>query len=143
MARDTDGLEIPIPLRLYRSELTPRSLTTTPFKVDEGYSDDTRSQADKELSRTPSDDVMSIPEWVLAHNEAERAGKSPLAPSRVPPVRLVLNHQHSLTGHSCLLRDRVQPSTYITHFDRRFSGGAINPAVAHGPRSQAPAGNHL
>ncbi|KAJ0424430.1 WD40-repeat-containing domain protein [Aspergillus carlsbadensis] len=73
MARDKDGLEISIPLRLYRSDLTIPSLSTAPFRVDEGYSDDTRSQADKELSRTPSDDVMSIPEWVLAHNEVERA----------------------------------------------------------------------
>ncbi|KAL3443048.1 WD40-repeat-containing domain protein [Aspergillus insuetus] len=73
MARDKDGLEISIPLRLYRSGLTTPSLSTAPFKVDEGYSDDTRSQADKELSRTPSDDVMSIPDWVLAHNEVERA----------------------------------------------------------------------
>jgi F-box and WD-40 domain protein 1/11 len=75
MARDKDGLEISIPLRLYRSDLTTPSLSTAPFKVDEGYSDDTRSQADKELSCTPSDDVMSIPDWVLAHNEVERAGK--------------------------------------------------------------------
>ncbi|KAL2819445.1 WD40-repeat-containing domain protein [Aspergillus granulosus] len=73
MARDADGLETSIPLRLYRSDLAAPSLPTAPFKVDEGYSDDTRSQADKELSRTPSDDVMSIPEWVLAHNEVERA----------------------------------------------------------------------
>ncbi|KAL3457589.1 WD40-repeat-containing domain protein [Aspergillus heterothallicus] len=73
MARDTNELEISIPLRLYRSDLTAPPLSTAPFKVDEGYSDDTRSQVDKELSRTPSDDVMSIPAWVLAHNEAERA----------------------------------------------------------------------
>ncbi|CEN59479.1 Putative F-box and WD domain protein [Aspergillus calidoustus] len=73
MARDKDGLEISIPLRLYRSDLTTPSLSTAPFRLDEGYSDDSRSQADKELSRTPSDDVMSIPEWVLAHNEVERA----------------------------------------------------------------------
>jgi F-box and WD-40 domain protein 1/11 len=42
------------------------------FKLDEGYSDDTRSQPDKDLV---SDNVMSLPEWVLAQSEADRAGK--------------------------------------------------------------------
>lgn len=74
MARDTDASDAPIPLRLFPSDLTARSLSA-PFKVDEGYADDTRSQADKELLRIPSDDVMSIPDWVLAHSETERAGK--------------------------------------------------------------------
>ncbi|KAL4742562.1 WD40-repeat-containing domain protein [Aspergillus similis] len=72
MARDTDASDAPIPLRLFPSDLTARSLSA-PFKVDEGYADDTRSQADKELLRIPSDDVMSIPDWVLAHSETERA----------------------------------------------------------------------
>ncbi|KAL6232571.1 hypothetical protein BDW75DRAFT_18405 [Aspergillus navahoensis] len=71
-ARDTDALDAPIPLRLFSSDLTARSLSA-PFKLDEGYADDTRSQADKELLRTPIDDVMSIPDWVLAHSETERA----------------------------------------------------------------------
>ncbi|RDW60518.1 F-box and WD domain protein [Aspergillus mulundensis] len=72
MARDSDASDGSIPLRLFPSDLTARSLSA-PFKVDEGYADDTRSQADKELLRSPSDDVMSIPDWVLAHSEAERA----------------------------------------------------------------------
>ncbi|KAL4976659.1 WD40-repeat-containing domain protein [Aspergillus desertorum] len=72
MARDIDASDASIPLRLFPSDLTARSLSA-PFKVDEGYADDTRSQADKELLRTPIDDVMSIPEWVLAHSETERA----------------------------------------------------------------------
>ncbi|KAL4871638.1 hypothetical protein BDV12DRAFT_17504 [Aspergillus spectabilis] len=72
MARETDASEPSIPLRLYPSDLSTPSLSTS-FKVDEGYSDDTRSQTDKELLRTPSDNVMSIPDWVLSHNEAERA----------------------------------------------------------------------
>lgn len=42
------------------------------FKLDEGYSDDTRSQADKDLG---SDNVMTLPNWVLAQSEAGRAGK--------------------------------------------------------------------
>ncbi|KAL4945369.1 hypothetical protein BDV06DRAFT_219340 [Aspergillus oleicola] len=72
MARDSDASEASIPLRLFPSDLTARSLSAS-FKVDEGYSDDTRSQADKELLRMPSDDVTSIPDWVLLHSEAERA----------------------------------------------------------------------
>ncbi|KAJ5183675.1 hypothetical protein N7492_001291 [Penicillium capsulatum] len=40
------------------------------FKVDEGYSDDTRSQSDKEIV---TDNVMVLPDWVLAQNEANRA----------------------------------------------------------------------
>ncbi|KAL4882020.1 WD40-repeat-containing domain protein [Aspergillus karnatakaensis] len=72
MAREIDAAEPSIPLRLYPSDLTPPSLAAS-FKVDEGYSDDTRSQPDKELLGTSSDNVMSIPDWVLSHNEAERA----------------------------------------------------------------------
>ncbi|KAL2866565.1 F-box and WD domain protein [Aspergillus lucknowensis] len=72
MARDTDVIEASIPFRLYPSHLTASSLSA-PFKVDEGYSDDTRSQAEKELLHTPSEDVMPIPDWVSTHSEAERA----------------------------------------------------------------------
>lgn len=42
------------------------------FKLDEGYSDDTRSQSDKDLV---PDNVMSLPEWILAQSEADRAGE--------------------------------------------------------------------
>jgi F-box and WD-40 domain protein 1/11 len=48
------------------------------FKLDEGYSDDTRSQSDKDIV---SDNAMMLPEWILAQSEADRAGKSPLAAS--------------------------------------------------------------
>lgn len=71
MAQESDAPDTLIPLRL---DLTAPSLSA-PFKVDEGYSDDTRSQADKELLPTPTDDVMSIPDWVLAHSETDRAGE--------------------------------------------------------------------
>ncbi|KAF7713681.1 Uncharacterized protein PECH_000612 [Penicillium ucsense] len=40
------------------------------FRLDEGYSDDTPSQAEKE---TMADNAMSLPEWVLAQTEADRA----------------------------------------------------------------------
>ena len=44
------------------------------FKLDEGYSDETRSQSDKDIV---SDNAMMLPEWVLAQSEVDRAGKSP------------------------------------------------------------------
>ncbi|OGE52026.1 hypothetical protein PENARI_c011G08746 [Penicillium arizonense] len=45
------------------------SLSPT-FKLDEGYSDETRSQAEKDPG---SDNVMMLPNWVLAQSEAGRA----------------------------------------------------------------------
>ncbi|KAJ5089568.1 hypothetical protein N7532_008252 [Penicillium argentinense] len=51
------------------------------FKLDEGYSDDTRSQPDKE---TVSDDAMVLPDWVLSQNEADRAGTFRIGWSRLP-----------------------------------------------------------
>ena len=60
------------------------------FKLDEGYSDDTRSQADKDLG---SDNVMALPNWVLAQSEAGRAGKISLSLS---PVVFATTAQHSL-----------------------------------------------
>lgn len=44
------------------------------FKLDEGYSDETRSQSDKDIV---SDNAMMLPEWVLAQSESDRAGKRP------------------------------------------------------------------
>ncbi|KAL4808340.1 hypothetical protein BDV18DRAFT_98756 [Aspergillus unguis] len=69
MARESDAPDVSIPLRL---DLTAPSLSAS-FKVDEGYSDDTRSQTDKEILPTAPDDVMSVPDWVLAHSESEKA----------------------------------------------------------------------
>lgn len=42
------------------------------FKLDEGYSDETRSQSDKDLV---PDHALMLPDWVLAQSEADRAGK--------------------------------------------------------------------
>ncbi|PYH93015.1 WD40 repeat-like protein [Aspergillus ellipticus CBS 707.79] len=56
----------------YPPEFTAPSLSA-PFKLDEGYSDETRSQPDKEAPALSPDDVMALPQWVLAHSEAERA----------------------------------------------------------------------
>ena len=60
------------------------------FRLDEGYSDDTRSQADKDLG---SDNVMALPNWVLAQSEAGRAGKISLSLS---PVVIATSAQHPL-----------------------------------------------
>ncbi|CDM36717.1 hypothetical protein DTO013E5_2844 [Penicillium roqueforti] len=51
------------------SEFPALSLSPS-FKLDEGYSDDTRSQADKDLG---SDNVMALPSWLLAQSETGRA----------------------------------------------------------------------
>jgi F-box and WD-40 domain protein 1/11 len=56
----------------YRSGFAAPPLAAS-FKLDEGYSDDTRSLPDNEASLS-SADAMSLPEWILAHSEAERAG---------------------------------------------------------------------
>ncbi|GLA04687.1 hypothetical protein AnigIFM60653_004746 [Aspergillus niger] len=78
MARDTAQTPIiPRPRLLqgaasYPSDLTAPSLSA-PFKLDEGYSDETRSQPDKEFLNSPPDDVMPLPDWVNAYSEAERA----------------------------------------------------------------------
>ncbi|KKK15384.1 hypothetical protein P175DRAFT_0495665 [Aspergillus ochraceoroseus IBT 24754] len=77
MAKETSESSIPLRLlQLHASDFSP-SLTasslSTPFKLDEGYSDDTRSQPDKELLSGTPDDVMSLPDWLLAHSEADRA----------------------------------------------------------------------
>ena len=66
---------IPPTLRLQTNAVSPEfpapSLSPS-FKLDEGYSDETRSQAEKDLG---SDNVMTLPNWVLAQSEAGRAGR--------------------------------------------------------------------
>lgn len=57
----------------YSPDLTASSLPA-PYRLDEGYSDETRSQVDKELADLPSDDVMPLPDWLLANSEEDRAG---------------------------------------------------------------------
>ncbi|BAE58177.1 unnamed protein product [Aspergillus oryzae RIB40] len=56
----------------YSPDLTAPSLPA-PYRLDEGYSDETRSQVDKELADLPSDDVMPLPDWLLANSEEDRA----------------------------------------------------------------------
>lgn len=45
------------------------------FKLDEGYSDDTKSQPENDASVSQGDDMI-IPQWIFSHTEAERAGTS-------------------------------------------------------------------
>ncbi|KAL2374889.1 hypothetical protein RJZ57_000620 [Blastomyces gilchristii] len=55
----------------YRGEFAPPSALGS-VKLDEGYSDETRSQAENEVAQT-SDEGVSLPSWILAHSEADRA----------------------------------------------------------------------
>ena len=58
------------------------------FKVDEGYSEDTRSLDDHEFSIKPEPGptestipvlmMEGIPDWMMALNEGERSGKYPI-----------------------------------------------------------------
>jgi F-box and WD-40 domain protein 1/11 len=67
---------IPHLLRLqasnYQSGCVTPSLAAS-FKLDEGYADETRSQPDNETN-LPLAGAMTLPEWVLAHSEVDRAG---------------------------------------------------------------------
>ncbi|KAJ5168331.1 uncharacterized protein N7482_003925 [Penicillium canariense] len=65
------------------SGYTTSSLSPS-FKLDEGYSDDTRSQSDKDLV---ADNVTMLPEWVLAQSEADRAGKCFFLHVSITPLR--------------------------------------------------------
>lgn len=58
-------------LRLHTNNLAAPSLSTS-FKVDEGYSDETKSQSDRE-SKPSTEDVITLPDWLLTHSEADRA----------------------------------------------------------------------
>jgi F-box and WD-40 domain protein 1/11 len=77
MERDSTGpAGIPHLLRLgsgkYRNDFSSSSMGAS-FKLDEGYSDETRSQTENEAV-PPSDDILTLPGWILAHSEADRAG---------------------------------------------------------------------
>jgi F-box and WD-40 domain protein 1/11 len=54
----------------YRSDFG----TPSAFKQDEGYSDDTRSVVEQDGTQIP-EDMLVLPEWILSHNEADRAGR--------------------------------------------------------------------
>ena len=55
---------------------------TPPFKLDEGYSDETKSQGEVDGGQ----EMLALPEWLLAHNEADRAGMRPQSDSLVAGI---------------------------------------------------------
>ncbi|KKZ60812.1 hypothetical protein EMCG_04498 [[Emmonsia] crescens] len=55
----------------YRGEFAPPSVLAS-FKLDEGYSDETRSQAENEVAQAPVEG-LSLPSWIFTHSEADRA----------------------------------------------------------------------
>lgn len=52
---------------------TPTPSLPKVCKVDEGYSDDTRSSSDQDLTSSPNY-VMAPSDWMLAQSEHDRAG---------------------------------------------------------------------
>lgn len=49
--------------------------STRAFKLDEGYSDEAKSPSYKEVNSSIND-AMTLPDWVLAQSEQDRAGMS-------------------------------------------------------------------
>lgn len=114
------------------------------FKLDEGYSDDTRSQSDKEPI---PENVMMLPGWMLSLGETDRAGKiffhrytfrghsqrrSPLrAPSSLPSPPA--DSYTPSTTRTC-----IQPSTIIINLNTRRCGRPSQSTAPYGPRCQAP-----
>lgn len=69
---------------------TALSNMNSPFRLDEGYSEDTRSQSEADVMRVDSgladvDDrspqtTLDLPDWVKSLTEAERSGKPRWSP---------------------------------------------------------------
>lgn len=79
------------------------------LKLDEGYSDETRSQSDKDLA---SDNAMLLPDWARAQSETDRAGKyfSPrllLAAQNLEP-QPPLSDPSAYQGNHLIFRTRIQ-----------------------------------
>ncbi|KAH1861142.1 hypothetical protein KXX55_000190 [Aspergillus fumigatus] len=55
------------------SNFTAPSMSPTGFKLDEGYADETKSQSDNDCLKPSSGDAMSLPDWLLALREADKA----------------------------------------------------------------------
>lgn len=56
------------------------------YKVDEGYSDDSRSQVESEEGNVQNDAVL-LPDWILAYSDSEKAGASCMAAAVSRPDR--------------------------------------------------------
>ncbi|PYH45307.1 F-box and WD domain protein [Aspergillus saccharolyticus JOP 1030-1] len=61
------------PTDTYSAELPDAPSLSATFRLDEGYSDETKSQAEKDLAILAADEWMTLQEWVLTHSETERA----------------------------------------------------------------------
>lgn len=59
-------------MRSDKPAYTAASLAAS-FKLDEGYSDETRSQLEAE-DGVAQNESMLLPDWILAYRESERAG---------------------------------------------------------------------
>lgn len=56
-----------------RGDLASSSVVTPSFKVDEGYSDETKSQLENEVTQS-TEESSALPGWMLSSNETDRAG---------------------------------------------------------------------
>lgn len=104
------------------------------FKLDEGYSDETRDQSICDLSPR-SNDVMTLPDWVLGHSEADRAGEFP---SFVASTCVRYHADHLFFYRACL-----QFATNPPHVHRRRSSRSAHPSSAYGPRCQPSPGDYV
>lgn len=115
----------------YRSDFASPSLAAS-FKLDEGYSDETRSQPDHDAKPSPGE-AMTLPDWVLAHSEAERAGKS--TPQPAGPCSVI-----RLLTSGC--RACVQSAANPADLHHRRRGRTPQAPPPHGPGPQASARDH-
>lgn len=63
-------------MRSGKTAYTAASLAAS-YKLDEGYSDDTKSQLEAE-DGVAQNESMLLPDWILAYSDSERAGVSVL-----------------------------------------------------------------
>ena len=64
---------------LHFSPSAPSFPANKTFKLDEGYSDESKSPSEQDLNHSPttttnSNDAMPLPDWILAQSEHHRAG---------------------------------------------------------------------
>jgi hypothetical protein len=79
-------------MRSDKPAYTAASLVAS-YKLDEGYSDDSRSQLEGEVGNESS----FLPDWILGHSEPERAGAWVYADPR--PINPINRHPQSLPFH--------------------------------------------
>lgn len=95
----------------YLHKLNRNTLHAVPYKLDEGYSEDTRSQDDvagAEGDAEPSMDErngyrssdLPLPDWILNMNEADRGGEAPF--TAFPTHRAISSFTSYLTNMGAL-----------------------------------------